>query len=193
MGGTWDAWKCFTKLGVWCVRSVDCQIHSFDQQYRRGACATFVRRWHRRSWMNVRKSLGGNWCDGGVFIVKLNLDTIIVQVVVWARIYTEVFRHLYSLCVTYLHLHALTFTPAFCVRTKSWTRSYRNLCFSFYEGEPNENHKKCEENWSPTAWASNFFFWGVGGGGGELGTKGHTVIVSWFAYWAWKNRNTWYT
>jgi len=109
MGGTWDAWKCFTKLGVWCVRSVGCQIHSFAQQYHRGACATFVRRWHRRHWMNVRKSLGGNWCDGGVFIVKLNLDTIIVHSCVGQNLYLEVFRHLYSLCVTvtltctYLH------------------------------------------------------------------------------------------
>ena len=53
-----------------------------------------------------------------VFIVKVNLDTIIVQVVVWARIYNlEVFRHLYSLCVsyTYTHLLALTCTPALCV------------------------------------------------------------------------------
>jgi len=43
-----------------------------------------------------------------VFIVKVNLDTIIVQVVVWARIYNlEVFRHLYSLCVSYTYTHLL--------------------------------------------------------------------------------------
>jgi hypothetical protein len=87
MGGTWGAWKIFTKLCVICVRSVGCLIHSFDQQYR-VAC--------------------------GLFIVKLNLDTIIVQVVVWARIYnlkcSATCIHyvclLLTLICTYLHLLA---------------------------------------------------------------------------------------
>jgi len=53
--------------------------------------------------------------------VKLNLDTIIVQVVVWARIYNSKCSSIRIHCVcllltlTYMHLLALTCTPAFCV------------------------------------------------------------------------------
>jgi hypothetical protein len=171
MGGTWGAWKFFTKLCVICVRSVGSLIHSFDQQYRRGACATFIRRrqTNRRSWMNVRKSLGGNWCDGGSFHCEIKFrphnwtSSCVGQNLQLGSVPPSVF----IVCVCYLHTLTCTYlhTCVLCdLKSEAVTRSYRNLCFSFYEGEPNENHKKCEENRSPTAWASNVF--------GEVEDKG---------------------
>ena len=119
MGGTWGAWKFFTKLCVICVRSVGSLIHSFDQQYRRGACATFVRRWqtNRRSWINVRKSLGGNWCDGGSFHCESKFrhhncaSSCVGQNLQLGSVPPSVFivcvLHLHTLTCTYLHTCAL--------------------------------------------------------------------------------------
>jgi hypothetical protein len=115
---------------------------------------------NRRSWMNVRKSLGGNWCDGGSFHYEIKFrhhnwtSSCVGQTVHLGSVPPSVFIVCLLLTHTYLH------TCVLCkLKSEAVTRSYRNLCFSFYEGEPNETHKKCEENGSPTAWASNVF-WG---------------------------------